>query len=417
MKAETWEEVQSKSSKKSVKLKKVQHHAIKSDKPATFLNQVKIKHKLPKGACPLGNKSKLSVKKTQSQPIKVTDPSITLTPQNNKPDTKNKPHITTQSSLHVKSKSTQNTGKYVLVKKKKKKKKTKHKKKAQMPKPTATLGTSGSHRTRPPRKRKRYHTWTFLARFNRRPRQETQQRHYAKQPVWVKKFKNCIMASSVHDIINSQFTNNTSKLMPVSQLRAMLSSGGRKPIPNQEWMRSMEKEAIHKYTKMKSDCKQKVQLKDYNVVTDPGMPWLVGLCMWVKDRHTKEKWPLLVKCLYKYPDSTLRQASRHSSFCLSWNEVDYTLRSDHTYYTQIQCLLAITDEVYAELLVHTHKETTIVPVYFDADFWEETENKLETFFTHNVLPYLKDSKKEKKNSKLDITENSEDEANESDSST
>lgn len=275
------------------------------------------------------------------------------------------------------------------TKRKKKEKKTKCNKKAPKPNPATPIDKNITHKTSVPKKEKIIPVWSFIAPFNRRPREKIHQRHHTKESVWASKFKNCILASSVHDIVNSQYTKNTSKLMPVSQLRAMLSSGGRSLIPDQEWMRFMEEEAIRKYKSVKSDCKHKVQVKGYEVVSHPENPWLVGLCMWAIDRHTKERWPLLVKCLYKYPDSTIRHASKHRSFCLRWNEVNYTLRCDHAYYTQIQCLLAITDKIYAELLIHTHKETTIVPVYYDADFWEETKIRLETFFTHNVLPYFK----------------------------
>lgn len=288
------------------------------------------------------------------------------------------------------------------AKKKKKQKKTKCKKKAPKPNLATPIDKNIIHKTIdknitsktsvPKKKQKKIISiWSYIVPFNRRPREKTQQHHHKKESVWASKCKNCILASSVHDIVNSQFTKNTSKLMPVSQLRVMLSSGGRNLIPDQEWMRFMEEEAIRKYKSVKSDCKHKVQVKDYEVVSHPENPWLVGLCMWAIDRHTKERWPLLVKCLYKYPDSTIRHASKHRSFCVRWNEVNYTLRSDHAYYTQIQCLLAITDKIYAELLVHTHKETTVVPVYYDADFWEETAIRLETFFTHNVLPYFKNN--------------------------
>ncbi|XP_075058527.1 uncharacterized protein LOC142144052 [Mixophyes fleayi] len=237
--------------------------------------------------------------------------------------------------------------------------------------------------------------WRFLVPFNRRPHPQKLLQHHRTETIWASQCKNCIMASSVHEIIHSRFTQSKNEHMPLSQLRAMLSSGNRKLRTDQEWIRQMEEEAIHKYTKLNLEkYNRKLKVEDHDVVSHMEKSWLVCFGRSVINKSKKDSWPLLVKCLYKHPDSTLRQACKHRSFCLTWNETSYTLRRDHAYYTQIQCHMAITNTLYAELLVHTNKETTIVSVFFDYDFWEQTEAKLEVFFTENVLPYLRKSKVE-----------------------
>ncbi|XP_040284438.1 uncharacterized protein LOC120998046 isoform X2 [Bufo bufo] len=229
-------------------------------------------------------------------------------------------------------------------------------------------------------------SYRWLRPFNRRPYPYRDRQ----KSLLSSKYKNCIMASSVHEIIHSRFAKNTDEHMPVSQVRAMLSSGDRKVKMRNELIQRMEEEAIHKYKKMNlEEHKQRLHVKEYDVVHHPEKYWLVSYGRWVINRKDKETWPLMVKCLHKYPDSTLRQTCKHRSFCLKWNGTYYTLRTDHAYYTQIQCHMAVTDTPYAELIVHTHKETTFLPVYFDSDFWKQTEVTLETFFTSNIQPYLK----------------------------
>lgn len=67
----------------------------------------------------------------------------------------------------------------------------------------------------------------------------------------------------------------------------------------------------------------------------------------------------------------------------------YRLKTSHSYYTQIQCQLAVTGLQCADLVVFTLKETAIVPVTFDPELWKETVSKLQMFYRNAVLPYLK----------------------------
>lgn len=50
----------------------------------------------------------------------------------------------------------------------------------------------------------------------------------------------------------------------------------------------------------------------------------------------------------------------------------------------------------ADLVVYTLKETTIVPVTFDPNLWEETVSKLEVFYRDAVLPHLREKTQQEK---------------------
>lgn len=68
----------------------------------------------------------------------------------------------------------------------------------------------------------------------------------------------------------------------------------------------------------------------------------------------------------------------------------YRLKTSHSYFTQVQCQLAVTGLQHADFVVFTLKETAIVPVTFDPDLWKETVSKLEVFYRDAVLPHLRE---------------------------
>lgn len=67
----------------------------------------------------------------------------------------------------------------------------------------------------------------------------------------------------------------------------------------------------------------------------------------------------------------------------------YSLKTSHSYFTQIQVQLAVTGLQQADLVVFTLEETAIIPVTFDPDLWEETVSKLEMFYRDAILPHLR----------------------------
>ncbi|KAE8603455.1 hypothetical protein XENTR_v10014341 [Xenopus tropicalis] len=232
--------------------------------------------------------------------------------------------------------------------------------------------------------------WSFIKPFNRRSRHHKIHQHrQIVKPTCSNRCRNHIMASNVHEIINSPFVKNASSCVPPALLNKLLNCDFKIWSTAQPWAVRMEEEAIKTYKNLKlENDNQKVQVSDYDFLTNSEKSWLAGVCRTVSNRGSKDSWPLLVKCLHKHPDSTLVQATKHRCFCLKKEGYIYTLRKDHAYYTQLQFLMDITDNVYAELLVHTNKETAIVPVWIDFDFLEEAEKKLERFYTDIVLPYL-----------------------------
>ncbi|XP_063775715.1 uncharacterized protein LOC134911436 [Pseudophryne corroboree] len=217
-----------------------------------------------------------------------------------------------------------------------------------------------------------------------RGQRENQDWHYWRQ--------NRITASLAHQISHSRFANNKTEDIPQSYLKAILGSGSTVQTTAMSWGIRNEKKAVQTYERMAAKDKGcEVQVEECGLFIHPTKTWLAaspdGI---VKDKHTGEKLCLLeVNCPYKHKEHTIEEACKDRNFCLALNGDSYILKLNHAYYTQVQCQLAATGMSSADFVVYTNKETAIIPVKFDPEFWEMTEPKLEKFYVEAVLPHAK----------------------------
>ncbi|KAI3353982.1 hypothetical protein L3Q82_018541, partial [Scortum barcoo] len=226
-------------------------------------------------------------------------------------------------------------------------------------------------------------------------------------PDWFAWRENRITASVTHRIAHSRFVNGKSKTPPASYLAAITGEGRHVQTRAMTWGIQREAEVVRKYQRMKSSALGRpVSVQECGLFIDARRPWLAaspdGI---VKDKRTGQ-WLLCleVKCPYKHRNNTVEQACREDrNFCLEIQDQDerqpgeapvYHLKKSHSYFTQIQCQLAVTGLREADLAVFTLKEMAIVPVTFDPDLWEETVSKLEKFYRDAVLPQLREKTKQ-----------------------
>lgn len=218
-------------------------------------------------------------------------------------------------------------------------------------------------------------------------------------PKWFTWRKNRITASVAHRIAHSRFANGKSETPPTSYLAAVTGESRRVQTRAMSWGIDNEERAVHRYQKWKSaSLRRAVSVQECGLFIDTQRQWLAaspdGI---VKDGQTGQ-WLLEVKCPHKHRDRRVEDACREDrNFCLEILDQDgeasqqaptYRLKTSHSYYTQIQCQLAVTGLQRADLVVYTLKELAVVPVTFDPDMWEETVSKLEFFYTKAVLPHL-----------------------------
>jgi hypothetical protein len=99
---------------------------------------------------------------------------------------------------------------------------------------------------------------------------------------------------------------------------------------------------------------------------------------------------LEVKCPHKHRGSSFAQACADKDFCLRMtNEGQFFLKTSHPFFSQVQAQIFITGMEFCDLCVWLGpKNTAIVRVLPDSDFWQDCVQKAERFFVHAVLPEL-----------------------------
>ncbi|XP_075194595.1 uncharacterized protein LOC142295375 [Anomaloglossus baeobatrachus] len=203
--------------------------------------------------------------------------------------------------------------------------------------------------------------------------------------------QNRITASLAHQVSHSRFANQKTKDIPQSYLKSILGSGPKVQTAAMSWGIRNEKKAVNAYERLASLKGRDVQVETCGLFIHPTKNWLAaspdGI---VRDKHTGETLNVLeVKCPYKHRERTIREACKDRDFCLTFNGDSYALKRHHAYFTQVQCQMAVSGINDADFVVYTNKETAVVPVKFDLEFWKDTEPKLERFYTEAVLPNVK----------------------------
>lgn len=225
-------------------------------------------------------------------------------------------------------------------------------------------------------------------------------------PDWFSWRRNRITASVAHRIAHCHFVNGKSKTPPASYLSAVTGGGQHIQTRAMSWGIQMEAEAVRRYQRRKTSALgRSVWVQDCGLFIDSHRPWLAASPDGIVTDSRTGQWLLCleVKCPYKHRQRRVEDACRDDpAFCLEIHEDEdgreprgppvYHLKRSHSYFTQIQCQLAVTGLRKADLVVFTLKETAIVPVTFDPDLWAETVSKLEVFYRDAILPYLREKR-------------------------
>ncbi|XP_010571286.1 uncharacterized protein [Haliaeetus albicilla] len=225
------------------------------------------------------------------------------------------------------------------------------------------------------------------------PQVEKETRGQRSNPKWYEWRENRITASVAPRIANSKFANGKTDEVPQSYLKAVVSSSPGVQTPAMSWGLRNEKAAVRAYEQLKSQAVGKpVRVDDCGLFIHQEKNWIAaspdGI---IKEAATGKALGLLeVKCPYKHRNRTVREACKDKDFCLEVDGDSYALKKDHAYFTQVQCQLAAAGFQQADFVVHTTKETAVVPVEFDAKFWGQTVPKLEKFYTEAVIPHLQE---------------------------
>ncbi|XP_072247926.1 uncharacterized protein [Leuresthes tenuis] len=218
-------------------------------------------------------------------------------------------------------------------------------------------------------------------------------------PDWFAWRKNRITASMAHCIARSRFVNGQRTAPPTSYLAAVTGERPRVQTRAMSWGVQMEAEAVRRYQELKSAALgRRVTVQDCGLFIDARRPWLGASPDGIVTDSRTGQWLLCleVKCPYKHRHGRVEDACRQDpAFCLQLQGEEpgkppvYRLKASHSYFTQIQCQLAVTGLKRADLVVFTLQETAVVPVTFDPELWEDVVSKLEVFYRDAVLPHIR----------------------------
>ncbi|XP_041062071.1 uncharacterized protein LOC121287963 [Carcharodon carcharias] len=222
---------------------------------------------------------------------------------------------------------------------------------------------------------------------------EKETRGQRENRAWFEQRRNRITASVAHKISHCKFVNGKSTEVPQSYLKPIIGLGSNVSTPAMKWGVQKEPIAIRKYEKQKSEnTRHQISVQPCGLFIDPMKAWLAaspdGV---VVDKTTGDTISLVeVKCPYKHRNHTINEACKDRKFCLECNNGEFQLKRGHSYFTQIQCQLAVVGLNKADLVVYTEHEIAIVPVEYDEKFWKNAVDKLEDFYTRAVLPKLQE---------------------------
>ena len=108
------------------------------------------------------------------------------------------------------------------------------------------------------------------------------------------------------------------------------------------------------------------------------------------DRLCGENGILEVKCPFKHRNNTIVEAiacDKKFYLYMSHSDQSILLKTDHTYYDQIQGQLYVTGRAFCMFVVYTIKECVAVKIDKDIN-WASNIQRLETFYKEKYLPKL-----------------------------
>ncbi|XP_072557604.1 uncharacterized protein [Paramormyrops kingsleyae] len=213
-------------------------------------------------------------------------------------------------------------------------------------------------------------------------------------PKWFAWRQNRITASIAHRVSHSRFVSGSSQTPPASYLASIVGDGPHVMTRAMAWGVNKESVAARRYQKLKSEeLGRPVSIRDCGLFIHPQKSWLAaspdGI---VEIPRSSERLLLEIKCPFNHREKTVAQACHEDrNFCLELVDRPgrYQLKRTHSYYTQVQCQMAVVGIHKADFVVYTQCETAIVPVTFDPQFWASVEDKLEMFYMRAVVPHVR----------------------------
>ena len=163
-----------------------------------------------------------------------------------------------------------------------------------------------------------------------------------------------------------------------------------------EWGKENELIALKKYVEQKTSSGHAglIAVKAGFVICEE-IPFLgASPDAYVNDPTSVDQFGLAeIKCPYKYRDLSPQDAAMNPDFCCSLDNEggvrSLQLKRGHTYYSQVQGQLAITERRWCNFTVYTKKGLSVERIHFDSKFWtEQLLPKLTHFYDNCLCPAI-----------------------------
>jgi hypothetical protein len=189
------------------------------------------------------------------------------------------------------------------------------------------------------------------------------------------------VAHSVYTRINTiqkdgrnDATNAISRIMGYTKLNPNLA-----PL---KYGRNMEGEARRQYEKVMKSTGHDVQVTQTGLVLHPTKVYIGaspdGLvsCTCCGDGLVEIQCPLNISCAVPTADN---------QDCLQKIDGQTHISKAHSYYTQVQCQLAVTKREWCDFCIYTKNGHFLDRVYFDNVHWQKVEQNCDQFFTKYLV--------------------------------
>ena len=195
---------------------------------------------------------------------------------------------------------------------------------------------------------------------------------------WFEYREGRLTASSFHSIYTLQKQTN-----PENLVQRILSAKDISHIPAVQWGINNENTARQEYIQ-KMSSHESLKYIAVGLVVNPLYPHLGASPDGIVHCSCCGKGLIEIKCPYSAKDQDPNVIRGKPQSCLTERGVSIT----HSYYTQIQGQLLITEVNYCDLVIWTRKGIIMERIYPDVKFTEKLLRKLTDFYVDNFLPKL-----------------------------
>ena len=211
----------------------------------------------------------------------------------------------------------------------------------------------------------------------------------ANSKLWHELRKGRITASKYHNVytkINS--FNNKPSVSTNALVKELIERKTFETVATKHGI-AMETHAKEKLKNILSKTHIKCQFQESGMIIDKELPYLSAIPDMEGSCKCCGDFVVEIKCPYSICETI--PTAKNLSYLDEVNTRNVSslkLKHSHSYYTQIQGQLALTDKTFAWFFVYSHHGYHLEKIYFDKDHWTKVKANLIQFWMEHLAPSL-----------------------------